>query len=238
MIIFLALLCIASSLFYGFGVKALLHAAIAVFTASILDLAAGYLKTRSLALPYSGIISGLFIGGLLAQDLKWWIYLLAAAIAVLSKHIIKIRGRHVFNPANFGILLASAIFGAPHSWWISSPIIPVILFGIFVIWKLKRLDLAVSFLASYFIISIILNFSIINSLNALFLFIANSGIILFFSMFMLIEPKTTPAAGKQRIAYGIIVAILLIAFGKAVPVHDLPLALAVGNIFGFWLRKK
>ncbi|MBI2130987.1 hypothetical protein HYU10_04420, partial [Candidatus Woesearchaeota archaeon] len=51
------------------------------------------------------------------------------------------------------------------------------------------------------------------------------------SMFMLIEPKTHPFQKKQRIIYGILVAVLLMTFNKIIPIHDLPLALAVGNVF-------
>ena len=59
-------------------------------------------------------------------------------------------------------------------------------------------------------------------------------------MYMLIEPKTNPA--KNRIFYGILVALLLIGFGQYAirygnalstffTRHDLPLALAIGNVF-------
>ena len=41
--------------------------------------------------------------------------------------MIKIRQKHIFNPANFGVLLVSVIFGAAHTWWISSPLILVLI---------------------------------------------------------------------------------------------------------------
>src|SRR5579885_955807 len=31
----------------------------------------------------------------------WWIYVATAAVAVLSKYVIRWRGEHVFNPSNF-----------------------------------------------------------------------------------------------------------------------------------------
>ena len=230
-IIFLEILILASVFFYGFGIKALLPVLIVVLTTTILDSAISYFKTKQFVFPQSALISGLIIGGLLVQNLQWHIYLLAGIIAILSKHLIRIRGRHIFNPANIGILLVSVFFGASHSWWVSSPLILVLIFGIFVIWRLRRFDLSISFLASYYILNSIIEFSRGSQFSDIYLSIINGGIVYFFSMFMLIEPKTNPAARKQRVAYGILIAILLIILHFYVPKHDLPLALAIGNIF-------
>ncbi|MBI2130258.1 RnfABCDGE type electron transport complex subunit D, partial [Candidatus Woesearchaeota archaeon] len=212
MVIFLVVLNFTGAFFYGFGINALFPVFIAAITASVLDIIINHFKTRKFEIPYSGIISGLFIGGLLAQDLKWHVYLAAGIIAILSKHLIRVQQRHIFNPANFGVLLVSVIFGASHTWWLASPSIMMVLFGLFIIWKLRRFDLSFSFLASYLILSILFDFNALNNLDAIYLLIANSGIIAFFSMFMLIEPKTHPFQKKQRIIYGILVAVLLMTF--------------------------
>jgi len=231
MIIFLVILHLVSAFFYGFGIKALLPVAIAVFTATFLDLLIEYFKSKTWSFPQSALISGLFIGGLLAQGLQWHVYAIAGVIAVLSKHLIKFRQKHVFNPAIFGVLAVSLIFNASHSWWVSSPLALVLIFGIFIAWRLRRIDLTLSFLISYYLIS-----SVIGILNGaqfsdIYLSVLNGGVIYFFSMFMLTEPRTNPMQRKQRIAYGIIVAVLLVLFNFAIPQHDLPLALAAGNIF-------
>ena len=49
-------------------------------------------------------------------------------------------------------------------------------------------------------------------------------------MFMLIEPRTNPNGRNQRIFYGALVAILFIVLHFYIPRHDLPLALAIGNL--------
>lgn len=228
---FLIVLIFVSAFFYDFGIKSLMPVLIAVLATTLLDLLIQYYKTKSWKFPYSALISGLFIGGLLTQNLQWYIYILAGMIAVLSKHLIKIQQKHIFNPANFGILIVSVLFGAAHTWWISSPLILTLAFGIFIIWRLKRLDLALSFLVGYYLLNSIIELLKGNSFNDIYLAIINGGIIYFFSMYMLIEPKTHPGGRKQRIVYGVLVAVLLILFHAYIPNHDLPLALAVGNIF-------
>lgn len=243
MAFFLVALNATSAFFYGFGASALLPVLIAVATTTLLDLGINYFRVKSLEFPQSALISGLFIGGILTQELQWYVYVLAGAIAILSKHLIKFRQKHIFNPANLGILIVSMIFGAAHTWWISSPIILVLAFGIFTIWRMKRFDLAISFAAAYFALVFLINISnpvtcpMMNMkcpmqpspLTDMYYAVINGGVIYFFAMYMLIEPKTHPA--KNRIIYGILVAVLLVAAEKIIPQHSIPLALAMGNIF-------
>jgi len=237
MIFFLVILHLGSAFFYGFGIKALLPVLIAVATTTTLDLLIEYVKSKKnrtegpIFFPKSALISGLFIGGLLTQNLQWYIYVLAGVAAILSKHLIKFQQKHIFNPANFGVLLVSIIFNAPHTWWISSSLILVLIFGIFIIWRLKRSDLSLSFLISYYLINSIIQLAKGAQFSDIYLTIINGGVIYFFSMFMLIEPRTHPATRKQRIVYGILVAILFMSLLSFFKRHDLPLALAIGNIF-------
>ncbi|MBI2660144.1 RnfABCDGE type electron transport complex subunit D [Candidatus Woesearchaeota archaeon] len=243
MVSFLIILSLTSAFFYGFGVGALLPILTAVLTTTIFDLVISYFKFKTWEFPQSALISGLFIGGLLTQGLQWYIYAIAGAIAILSKHLIKVKGRHIFNPANLGILLVSVIFGASHTWWVSSPIILVLIFGIFILWRLRRFDLGLSFVAAYFILVLLINISnpvtcgMMNMrcpmqpspLADFYYTIINGGVIYFFAMYMLVEPKTHPR--NNRIYYGILVAVLLVAAEKIIPQHSIPLALAIGNIF-------
>jgi Na+-translocating ferredoxin:NAD+ oxidoreductase RnfD subunit len=231
MISFLIILQLASAFFYGFGVEALFPVVIAIATTTLLDLGIEYFKSKELIFPQSALISGLFIGGLLTQNLQWYVYVIAGAIAIASKHLIKFQQKHIFNPANFGVLLVSMIFGVSHSWWVSSNLILVLLFGIFIIYRLRRFDLTISFLVSYYLINSVIELVKGSNFNDIYLTIINGGVIYFFSMYMLIEPKTNPSQRKQRIVYGILVTILFIALHFYIPRHDLPLALAIGNVF-------
>src|SRR5258708_23070025 len=40
---------------------------------------------------------------------SWWIFVGTAAVSLLSKYVIKWRGRHIFKPSNFGLLLSLLI---------------------------------------------------------------------------------------------------------------------------------
>ncbi len=242
MICFLMILALASAFFYGFGVDSLIPVVIAAGTATLLDFGISYFKHKNPEFPQSAMISGLFIGGLLAQNLQWYVYAAAGAIAVLSKHLIKINQKHIFNPAIIGILFASFIFGAAHTWWISSPLILVLVFGIFIAWRLRKIDLALGFVVSYFLVSSVIEFAGGAQISEVYYMIANGGVIYFFAMYMLTEPRTSPTARKQKIAYGILVAVLLILFSQYprfyhnslsgfFTKHDMVMALSIGNLF-------
>lgn len=250
MISFLIILIVSSALLpiYPFGVKSLFPVLIAVITTVTLELLIEYSKLEKnrisnlIFFPSSALISGLLIGGLLTQNLQWYVYVIAGIVAIASKHVIKFNQKHIFNPANFGILLVSIFFGASHTWWVASPIILVLVFGIFIIWRLRRFDLVLTFLISYYLINSIIELSKGNVFNDVYSTIINGGVVYFFSMFMLIEPKTNPSQRNQRIAYGILVSILLVAFSQYPQFyknalatfferHSIPLALAVGNVF-------
>ena len=241
MSVFLVILILASIFFHGFGVESLIPVLISVLTATILDFVIGYFRFKTIEFPYSALISGLFIGGLLAQNLAWYVYISAGIIAILSKHIIKVHGKHIFNPANFGILIVFLIFNAPNTWWISSPLYLVILFGLFILWRQRRFDLAVSFLAAYYILHAFIPEpsmfggmpmmrNIPMAMHNFYQSFISQSTIFFFAMFMLVEPKTHPAARKQRIFYGIMVAIMLIGVEVYNPRFGIPFVLAVANL--------
>lgn len=237
---FLVILILTSSFFYGFGILSLVQVLIAALTTTILDLLINYFKFKTIEFPYSAFISGLFIGGLLTQDLAWYIYLVAGIIAILSKHLIKVHGKHIFNPANLGVLMIFLIFGTVSTWWISAPFYLVLLFGIFILWRLKRFDLTISFLAAYYILhsfipnptaSMPMMFNTQMMMRDFYQSFTNQSTIFFFAMFMLIEPKTNPVARKQRIFYGILVALMLIGIEIYNPLYGIPFVLAIANLF-------
>ena len=52
----------------------------------------------------------------------WWIFAGTAAVGLLSKYVITFRGRHIFNPSNFGLVLCFVLIGPEHAdplpfWW-------------------------------------------------------------------------------------------------------------------------
>ena len=52
----------------------------------------------------------------------WWIFAGTAAVSLLSKYVIRVRGAHVFNPSNIGLVLCFLVLGPELAdpldfWW-------------------------------------------------------------------------------------------------------------------------
>jgi len=178
---------------------------LAVSAACGLDLILHYLKTKKLIFPSSAFISGMIIALVLAPQSSWLIVLLASFVAVASKHIICFRDRHIFNPANLGLLCSILIFSAYATWWGLSFWPLILIVGIFICHRIRRLEIPIIFAGCFLILFGPKNFALIN---------------LFFMFIMLIEPKTTPVTRKGQRAYAAIAALFSLAFFKLAPQFD------------------
>src|SRR6201992_1389521 len=50
----------------------------------------------------SAYISGISVG-ILVRSPAFWPYALCALVAIMSKYVLRVKGRHIFNPSNFSI---------------------------------------------------------------------------------------------------------------------------------------
>ena len=139
-------------------------------------------------------------------------YALAAALAIGSKFLIRVDGKHVFNPANFAIVLLIITTGdawiSPGQWgretWL---VFAICSLGTLVLSRAKRLDVALTFFAAFAALAF-LRAAYLGDPMAIPLQQLQSGALLLFAFFMITDPKTTPNYRPARIAYAIAVASL------------------------------
>src|SRR5207244_10760552 len=60
----------------------------------------------------SAYITGISVG-ILVRSPAYWPYALCSAISIMSKYVLRVKGRHIWNPSNFGI--AVLLFLAPET---------------------------------------------------------------------------------------------------------------------------
>src|SRR5436190_13790122 len=68
------------------------------------ELALTYRAQHRLILPISATITALSLG-LLLRTYELLPFIVAGCAGIASKHLLRIEGRHVFNPSNFGLVL-------------------------------------------------------------------------------------------------------------------------------------
>ena len=159
--------------------------------------------------PRSPLISALSLTILLRTG-SVTLSVIAATLAVGSKYLLCWRGKHIFNPANFGLVAVSLLFtGAwvsPGQWGVA----PTLALGLFLAGGLvtgvaKRWDVSVALLASY--AALVFGRALwLGDPFAIPLHQMQSGALLVFAFFMISDPKTTPDARAGRLLYAAIVA--------------------------------
>ncbi len=162
-------------------------------------------------------------------------YAAIGAIAVASKYVLVWRKQHVFNPVAAGVVIGSLAGFSGASWWVANPIlfIPLILIGLLVVLKVRRVEMVMSFIAVAFIGYIVSEWGSQLSSTELITTFFLSYPFIFLACFMLTEPFTMPGTKQAQVYYGIFVAIVasLPPLGSFVVSPEL--ALVIGNVVFF-----
>jgi Na+-transporting NADH:ubiquinone oxidoreductase subunit NqrB len=163
----------------------------------------------------SPLITGLSLSLLIRAE-EPWLHALAGVIAIASKFLLRIDGRHIFNPAGLAIvvllLCSSGIWISPGQWGASIWFASLAGFlAIMVLHAARRTDIAIYFLVSHAALlcarAIWLGDPWVIPLHQL-----QNGSLLIFAFFMISDPRTSPSSSLGR---------FLFAFAVAALAHDL-----------------
>ena len=132
----------------------------------------------------------------------FWILPLASVLAMLSKYVLAIHRRHLFNPVAITAVLFHLLGIGAALWWVATPLLfPfVVIFGLLVVRKLRRFHLVFPF----FVTACLVAFFRGEQLSVFVL----SWPLIFFGTMMLTEPRTAPSKRRDQILYGIFVGAL------------------------------
>ncbi len=218
---------------------------IAVGSAAVFGFVIGAWRDQIIAWPASAVLAGngiafvLRVPGTLHGDWwstrGWWIYVVAVAIALGSKMLVRVRGSHVFNPANIALVVVLLGFGSkrvdPLDLWWGPASVPVTLAltvigigGVAILLRLQIVSIAVSFWVTFATAAGVLT-AAGHFMTArwhlgpvcgrdLWWTLVSSPEILVFMFFMITDPKTSPSGRLARVIYGSAIggiACLLIA---------------------------
>lgn len=181
----------------------------------------GVLIAQSLAIRFadyplhslkSALITGLGLS-LLMKANSPWLFLFAALMAIGMKFITKVNGKHLWNPANFGIVIAAALSGdawiSPGQWGSSTLIMFIVgTAGLAVLSNIKRLETGVAFLLTFAALEYARTVLYLGWEHDVFFLKLSSGSLWLFSFFMITDPITTPNHRKTRIAWSIAVGCI------------------------------
>jgi Na+-transporting NADH:ubiquinone oxidoreductase subunit NqrB len=159
----------------------------------------------------SAYISGISVG-ILVRSPFLWPYALASLISITSKYVLRVKGRHLWNPSNFGVsaelFLAPATVSLLSIQWGNTlwPMVVIWLLGTVIVWRVGRLHISATYVASFLV------FSFVRAAITGNPWLANVAPITgpmyqLFIFFMVTDPKTT-----VRPKWAQCVVVVLVAF--------------------------
>jgi Na+-transporting NADH:ubiquinone oxidoreductase subunit NqrB len=159
--------------------------------------------------PRSPLISGLSLCLLLRTN-HLWLAAAAAAVTIASKFVLRRRGKHIFNPTNFGLVVMMLVTGqvwvSPGQWG-SAAFFAFLMacLGGLVVNRAARSDVTYAFAACY--VALVVGRSLwLGEPMAIPLHRLQSGALLLFTFFMISDPKTTPDSRAGRAVFAALVA--------------------------------
>ena len=188
----------------------------------VAGLATQSLWLRALGLQRKGLLSAVItcfgLSILLRAD-SLWVHPLAAALAISSKFALRVGGKHVFNPANFGVVAATvALPGAwvsPGQWGHDVALAAwFVVLGSLVTERARRWDIAWTFLVAWLGLAAARVIALGQPI-AVFAHQLDNGALLLFAFFMISDPMTIPDRRGMRITYALAVATIAFAWQYA-----------------------
>jgi len=159
--------------------------------------------------PRSAAISGLSLSLLLRSE-SLLLLLAGAVIAVASKFVFRIRGKHIFNPTNIAIvallMMTNRVWVSPGQWGnVAFFGFLIACIGGLVVNRAARSDVTYAFIVAWS--ALVIGRSLwVGEPMTIPIHRLENGALLLFTFFMISDPKTTPDSRAGRILFAALVA--------------------------------
>jgi Na+-transporting NADH:ubiquinone oxidoreductase subunit NqrB len=164
----------------------------------------------------SAYVSGISVG-ILVRSPAFWPYALCSAISIVSKYVLRIDGRHIWNPTNFGVvamlLLASDTVAGLSIQWGNNllPMVIVWLFGSVILHMVGRLHITLTYVAAFLVFAVlraaITGHPVMSEIAPI-----TGPMYQLFIFFMITDPKTTVGPKWAQALVAVIIAAVETVF--------------------------
>jgi len=213
--ILVTIVLVAGQVTFGF-LESWSRTMLAIGTAIAVELVLARLFAGAWPHLASSYISGISVGMLIRSPFIWP-YALCSAIAIVSKYVLRVDGRHIWNPSNFAIvamlvLAPDYVAGLSVQWGNNLlPMIVVWCFGGVIIYSLGRLHITATYVASF------LGFAVLRALVTGHPWQSEVAPITgpmyqLYIFFMITDPKTTVRSFRGQCVVAYLVALVEAAF--------------------------
>src|SRR6202142_2580930 len=160
----------------------------------------------------SAYITGISVG-ILVRSPAFWPYVLCSVISITSKYVLRVKGRHIWNPSNFGI--SALLFLAPETVATLSiqwgnyllPMMVIWALGSVIIWRLRRFHITGIYVASFIAFAFLRSWMTGSPWQSEIAPITGPMYQLFI-FFMITDPKTTVRSKRGQCLVVFLVAVV------------------------------
>ena len=151
--VFITLILLVGHLTFGI-LESYQKTLLAIGTSILAELILGRIFLHKWPNLASAYITGISVGILLRSP-AFWPYALCSLIAITSKYVLRVKGRHIWNPSNFGIcvmlfLASDAVASLSIQWGNNLWAMLVIwALGTAIIWRLRRFHICAVYIVSF-----------------------------------------------------------------------------------------
>jgi hypothetical protein len=160
----------------------------------------------------SAYISGISVG-ILVKSPELWPYVMCGVISIVSKFALRVGGRHLWNPSNFGITVLLYLAGnqmgslsvqSGNEIW---PVLVIWALGSLILYRLGRLHMPLVFLAAFVPLAYLRH---LITERAFLTEVAPITWPMFqlYIFFMITDPRTTTRARWSQVAVVVVVAVM------------------------------
>jgi len=152
----------------------------------------------------------------------------AAAVAIASKFLLRIDGKHVFNPGMLGIVAAVALTGdawiSPGQWGSGVALVFLVgAAGLMVLLRCGRIDTTLAFLGTFAALDLLRTVLYLGWGLDVWGHRLMNGSLLLFACFMITDPMTTPKALRARVLWAMMIATIAFVMGSWAYVNTAPI---------------
>jgi enediyne biosynthesis protein E5 len=160
--IFITLILLISQVSFGL-LESLSRTLLAIAAAMACEIVLSGLLYKKFPHLASAYISGISVGILLRSP-AFWPYAFCSVLAIMSKYVIRWRGRHLWNPSNFAIsamlLLVPEYVATLSIQWGNTiwPMLIVWALGVLIVIRVKRFHITATYVVSFVTLALIRSF--------------------------------------------------------------------------------
>jgi len=208
---FITCILIAGHLSFGI-LESYRKTGIAILASIVTELILGRIFMGKWPNIASSYITGISVG-ILVRSPAFWPYVLCAVISIMSKYVLRVTGRHIWNPSNFGIsvllfLAPAAVAGLSIQWGnYLLPMIVVWILGSITIARLHRFHITGTYVACFIAFAFLRSFLTGNPWQSEIAPLTGPMYQLFI-FFMITDPKTTVRTTRWQCIVVAIVALV------------------------------